>query len=56
MPVSIKPEPGIKEEGGAAGAGGGAKAVRSYTVTLLQDAQKTLGQVLPAIKLPAKRK
>jgi len=34
----------------------GAKPARSYTVTLLPDPRKTLGQSLPAIKLPAKRK
>lgn len=51
VPTSIKAEEAaVKEEKG------GNKPARSYTVTLLPDPTKTLGDVLPAIKLPAKRK
>jgi hypothetical protein len=33
-----------------------AKTVRSFTITLLPDPSKTLGQSLPPIKLPVRRK
>ncbi|KAF5842188.1 RNA polymerase I associated factor, A49-like protein [Dunaliella salina] len=51
VPSSIKTEDISTEEKQK-----GAKPARSYTVTLLPDPRKTLGQSLPAIKLPAKRK